>query len=61
MLKLGDKVFVRDGWIEADWMVPAGEIVAIGYEKNSDEVMVVLLNFENFKSVWFHRIAVKEQ
>lgn len=61
MLKVGQKVMVRDAYIEADYMVPPGEIVEIGYHKNSDSPMVVLLQFDNMKSHWFWVGAVKTQ
>ena len=59
MIKVGDKVIVRDNWIEADYMVPPGIVVEIGYHKNSSAPMVYLVQFDNFKSHWFHYIALK--
>lgn len=60
-LEVGAKVMVRDGWIEYDWQVPQGEIVEIGYYKNSSQAMVFLVQFPNFKSVWYHRMALKTE
>ena len=60
-MKMNDWVMVRDNWIEADWMLPRGKIVEIAYYKDSDQPMVYLLQFPNFKSQWFHRIALKTQ
>lgn len=59
-MKIGDKVFVRDNYIEHSWQVPQGEIVHIGYEINSAIGMVYLLMFENLKTCWFHRLALKD-
>lgn len=61
MLTVGMKVMIRDNWIEADYMVPPGTIVEIGYHKNTESPLVVLVQFENFKSQWFHTMAIKVQ
>jgi len=58
-MNIGDKVMVRDGWIEHDWQVPQGEIVDVAYHKNSEVGMVFCVQFPNLKSVWYHRIALK--
>lgn len=60
-MKIGDKMFVRDGWITASYMVPQGTVVEIGYEKNSTVPMVVLIQWDSFHSGWFHIIALKQQ
>jgi hypothetical protein len=59
MIKVNDKVMVRDNWIEADYMVPPGTVVEIGYHKNSNHPIVFLVQFDNFKSHWFHTMALK--
>lgn len=58
---IGDKVMVRDPYIEADYMVPPGTIVTIGYYPNSTTGMVYLIQFDNLKSHWFHRAALKTE
>jgi hypothetical protein len=60
-MKIGDKVMVRDNWIEENYMVPEGTIVDIAYHPNSTTPMVFLIQFYNFKSHWFHYIALKTQ
>lgn len=61
-MKIGDKVFVRDGWITEPYMVPAGEIIYIGYEKNTEFGIIFLLAFKGtFKTHWFHRISLKTE
>lgn len=60
-LKLGDKVMVKDNWIDADYMVMEGTIVSIGYYENSTSPLVVLIQFDNHKSHWFSTIAIKRE
>ena len=60
-MKIGDKVMIRDGYIEQDWQVSPGEIVEIGYCKNSSVAFIYLVQFPNFKSVWYHKLALKTE
>lgn len=59
MLKIGDKVYVRDPWIEYDYMVPQAEIIEIGYYINTESPKVCFIEFINGKKVWFPTIALK--
>lgn len=60
-MKIGDKVMVRDSWIETEYMVEQGQIVAIGYYENSSIPFVYLVQFNNYKSHWFVDIALKTE
>lgn len=59
-MKVGDKYFVQDAYLVEPWMVYAGEILEIGYYKNSDQPVVVFLEFEGFKRAWVPVIGLKE-
>lgn len=60
-LEVGAKVFIRDGYIEADWMIPQAEIIDVAYEKDSKIGKVYFIEFNNGKRMWFHTIALKLQ
>lgn len=61
-MKIGDKVYVKDGYLTADWQIPQAEIVAIAYEENSNVPMVYLLSWiDTFQTHWVHRIGIKKE
>ena len=60
-MKVGDMVMVRDAWIEADYMVPPGEILAIGYHENSSSPLAILLSFGEGRTHRFYHLALKMQ
>ena len=58
-MKIGTKVFIREGWITKDYMVYGAEIVDIAYYENSQNPKVYLVNFVNNCQAWFDPIALK--
>lgn len=60
-MQISDRYFVRDSWIENDSMLSQGEIVEIGYQKNTEIPVIVLMQFpDSFKTYWFPVIALKK-
>lgn len=57
---IGDKVMVRDLWIDEDWMVPPGIVIDIAYERGTNFAKVFLIKFENHFR-WFNLISLKKE
>lgn len=59
-MQIGDRVMVRDLFIEFDYMVPPAKIVEI----KRDPVLfrkIYLLEFEGNKQKWFDEWAIKKE
>lgn len=61
MIEVGDKVMVRDNWIQnKDYRVPQAEVIGI---KNCAVLFrkTYLIKFDNGVEEWFDDIALKSQ